>query len=234
VNDIGYVEVAPGIVWRADPARPPAVTVVRDKAEKAHFPVGSDEFLREVLHGSVNGEIQSLEIAAQSIADFPDAAWELRLDLARQCWDEVRHARLFLGRLLARQGWVGEYPVMNGEWAAVCAFDSLAARLAVQNRLFEAGSLDVLGDEVQVWRDLGDEETAEVMDTVLADEVAHVASGVGWLERLGRDNPRVMLDAVAAMNRVRGWKRAMAAPGQAAAVDITVNTEDRRRAGLVS
>ena len=35
------------------------------------------------------------------------------------------------------------YPIANLDWSVVGMLDSLAARLAVQNRTFEAGSLDM-------------------------------------------------------------------------------------------
>jgi uncharacterized ferritin-like protein (DUF455 family) len=232
VASIGYLEVRPDVTLRADPARPADVAVVHDKADLSHFEVGTPEFLREVLHGSVNAEVQSLEIAAQSLADFRAAGWATRLDLARQCWDETRHARLLLRQLRRMNGRLGEFPVMNREWAVVCAFDSLAARLAIQNRLFEGGSLDIMPESVETWRRVGDDDTAAVMDAVLADEISHVAFANRWLSRLAREDPRAMLQAVTAMDRVRTWNDALASTSHTERNAIEVNTEDRRRAGF--
>ena len=57
----------------------------------ANFPEDHPEHLPEFLHRQMNEEVNSLEIAARNLADFPDADWELRLAIARQCWDEARH-----------------------------------------------------------------------------------------------------------------------------------------------
>jgi uncharacterized ferritin-like protein (DUF455 family) len=231
---IGTIVVRNGVVLRASPAREACFRVVTDQAEMVKHPDGSLESRREQLHGDVNNEIQSLEIAAQSLVDFPDAPWELRLELARQCWDEVRHARLFLGRLLALKGHKGEFPILNQEWGVVCIFDTLPARLAVQNRIFEALSLDVFKEGVEAWTGWGDPETAEVMEGVMVDEIRHAAFAHEWLRRLSAGNPSVTLKAVAAMSQLKTMTQALTPPGMKMEHEIPSNVEDKRHAGLTT
>ncbi len=232
MDSIGTIVVRGGVTLRASPAREACFNIVTDQAEMAKHAEGSLESRREQLHGDVNNEIQSLEIAAQSLADFPEAPWELRLELARQCWDETRHARLFLGRLLALKGYKGEFPIINQEWGVVCMFDSLPARLAVQNRIFEALSLDVFKEGVEAWTGWGDTETAEAMEAVMVDEIRHAAFAHEWLRRLGSGNPGATLKAAAAMSQLKTMTAALTPPGQKMDHEIPVNTEDRRHAGL--
>jgi uncharacterized ferritin-like protein (DUF455 family) len=229
---IGTIQVRGGVTLRASPAREPSLRVVTDQAHMAHPEEGSPEHRREILHGDVHEEIQSLEIAAQNLVDFPDAPWELRLQLARQCWDEVRHARTFLRRLRDLGGFRGEFPVIDQEWGLVCMFDSLPGRLAVQNRVFEAGSLDVLKQASDVTRRWGDDVTADVIDAILPDEIQHVRFGNEWLARLRAENPRALLQAVSAMSAARAWIRALVPAGEATGHDVPENTEDRRDAGF--
>jgi len=47
------------------------------------------------MHGIFAGELQALEGAARSLWDFPDAPWEFKMNMARQCWDEGRHVQIF-------------------------------------------------------------------------------------------------------------------------------------------
>ena len=54
----------------------------------------AEEARRQRAHRDYNQEVQTLEIAALCLVDFPDAPWELRMEFARQCWDEARHAEL--------------------------------------------------------------------------------------------------------------------------------------------
>jgi uncharacterized ferritin-like protein (DUF455 family) len=231
-REIGTITVRGGVVLRASPAREPCFHVVEDQAQMAKFPEGSLEHRREMLHGDVNEEVQSLEIAAQSLVDFPDAPWDIRLHLARQCWDEVRHARAFLHRLVELGGHKGEFPVINQEWGVVCMFDSLAGRLAVQNRVFEGGSLDVFKEGVAAWTSWGDSVTAEIMDAVVADEVQHVRFANEWFGRLRKEDPRALLKAISAMDSLRVWSVALTPVEMKMEHEIPVNIEDRRDAGF--
>ena len=231
-RDNGHIKVRGGVTLRAGPAREPCFRVVTDQADMSSLPHGSLEHRREMLHGDVNEEVQSLEIAAQSLADFPDAPWEIRLHLARQCWDETRHALAVFRRLLELGGRKGEFPIINQEWGVVCMFDSLAGRLAVQNRLFEGGSLDVLKESVGVWTGWGDETTAAILDTVAADEIQHVRFANDWLTSLKTEDPKSLLKAIAAMSAVRSWAVALAPPGRLMEHQIPTNNEDRRHAGF--
>jgi uncharacterized ferritin-like protein (DUF455 family) len=114
------------------------------------------ESQRQRLHRHMHNEMETLEIAAQTLVDFTDAPWELRMQLARQCWDEVRHTSLIYRRLLELGGRKGEFPVMNYEWGVVCMLDSMVARLAVQQRSFEGGEMDLLHQLQRMWREAGD------------------------------------------------------------------------------
>lgn len=228
--EIGY-EVVRGVTLRANPARDPRFTVVGDQSEMVTLEPGTPESLRELLHTSINNEVQSLEVAAQSLVEFPDAPWDLRMCLARQCWDETRHVHMFLSRLLDRGGWIGEFPIINQEWGTVCSIESLAARLAVQNVTFEAGSLDVLKQGIALWLGWGDAETAGVIEAVLADEIGHTRFGDTWLKTLQTGNPRVVLDVVRTLSGLRRAAVALAPPDEALH-EVAVNSADRALAGL--
>ena len=94
-----------GVVLQRDPAREPCFEVVNLDVEMHEYPDMSDISRRERLHRHMNNETGALEIAAQCLADFPDAPWDLRMQLARQASDEARHRRLqsALGR--CSRGW---------------------------------------------------------------------------------------------------------------------------------
>src|SRR2546429_2842173 len=61
-------------------------------------------------------------------------------------------------RLREIGGYKGEFPISCFEWCVTCSLDTLAARLALQNRTFEAGELDLLGQLPAKWRGAGDEK----------------------------------------------------------------------------
>src|SRR5215471_4566242 len=84
-------KVVCGVTLRKDPARESCFKVVDTDAQMVAWPDMSPQSRRERLHRHMNNEITSLDIAAQCLADFPDAPWDLRMQLARQAWDESRH-----------------------------------------------------------------------------------------------------------------------------------------------
>src|SRR5262245_27579371 len=92
-------KVVRGVTLRADPAREQCFKVVSDAADLADYADMSPAARRQRLHKHMHNEMQSLEMAAQSLADFPDTPWDIRMGLARQCWDESRHTRLLHRRL---------------------------------------------------------------------------------------------------------------------------------------
>jgi hypothetical protein len=232
-----------GVELRRDPAREPCFTVVSLDSEMHEWPGMSAQARRERLHRHMNNEMGGLEIAAQCLADFPDAPWELRMELARQCWDETRHVRLLYRRLVELGGRKGEFPVSNFEWRVTGMLDSLAARLAVQNRTFEAGQMDIVGKVVDDWRAAGDERTAEMLEAILADDIQHVRFANSWLRRLAQDDPRVLMKIAAAIRLLATVTAALAPePGEFNAVGTPigdprervpmVNVDDRRLAAF--
>ena len=152
-----------GVVFRRDPAREECFRVVHLHKEMENLSDMSDMSRRQRIHQHMHNEMQSLEIAAQCIVDFPDTDWELQMELARQCWDETRHTQMLYNRLRALGGYKGEFAVMNYEWGITCMLDSLAARLALQNRTFEGGEMDLLRELDDTWRQAGDDDTADLL-----------------------------------------------------------------------
>ncbi len=235
------IKVVRGATMRSDPAREPCFTVVQLHKELHDYEDMSDVSRRQRLHRHMHNEMQTLEIAAQGLADFPDVPWELRMQIARQCWDEARHTRLLYERLKELGGHKGEFPIMNYEWGVTLLLDSMAARLAVQNRTFEGGEMDLLRQQARMWREAGDPKTASLMDTLLADEVQHVRFANRWLKQMARENPRTLLQVAAGVQRLRQVTASLAPePGErnAVGVDLTAfthnevmaNVDDRRLA----
>jgi uncharacterized ferritin-like protein (DUF455 family) len=232
-----------GVTLRRDPAREPCFNVVHIHTDLADYADMTETARRQRLHKHMHNEMQSLEIAAQTLSDFPDAEWELRLALARQCWDETRHTRLLYRRLRQLGGRKGEFPVMNFEWSVTCMLDSLGARLGLQNRTFEGGEMDLLRRLVNVWREAGDDDTADLLDGILSDEIQHVRFANIWFRRMAQTDRRVLLQLTEAINFLKRVTLALApeeGETNAAGVELTAfehseviaNVEDRKRAGF--
>src|SRR5437762_13821970 len=113
--------------------------------------------------------------------------------LARQASDESRHADILRKRFLELGGVKGEFPVANYEWNLCGMVDNLPGRLAIENRTFEAGLIDILGQLRTTWREAGDHRTADALEAILADEITHVRFANRWIRALTEQQPRVLL-----------------------------------------
>jgi hypothetical protein len=234
-------KVVRGITLRADPPRESAFQVVQLDAEMHEYPGMSPQSQRERLHRHMSNELGSLDIAAQCLADYPDAPWELRLELARQAWDESRHVMALYRKLQKLGGRKGEFPIANFEWSVTCSLSSLPARLAIQNRTFEAGQMDLLGSLPKHWREIGDEDAAQTLEAILNDEVHHVRFANRWLKEFVRQEPKTLLDIVRALQFLSAANQAVSAKegeinavgtplGTSAGRTVEVNVDCRRAA----
>ena len=222
-------KIVRGVTLRNDPAREPCFTIVHLHHEVPDAPSTTAEGRLMRAHREYNQEVQTLEIAALCLVDFPDAPWDLRMELARQCWDESRHAAVTLQYVRDQGGWKGMYPIANLDWSVVAMLDSLPARLAVQHRTFEAGSLDIENASVPMLREMGEGAAADMKDAVDADEIQHVRFANEWLRRLTDSNPRAVLQIASAMAWLR---KVVEATGLDPLKDIPTSDEARQLAGF--
>lgn len=180
-------------LFAADPARDQRFVVKSRWIECDNLPGDHPLHQLEFFHRQMNEEIDSLEASAQSVADYPEAPWELRLELARQCADEARHAHAYRTHLERRGGHVGQFPVLNFQYRIITAQKDLTARLAIQNRAFEAGGLDAIEFGIGESRASGKYDLAEFYAAQLADEISHVRFANAWIRKKLKEEPRTIL-----------------------------------------
>ena len=187
-------------LFAESPERDRRFTVGEVHADMANLAADDPEHGVEFLHRQLNEELNSLEIAARNLTDFPDADWDLRMAIARQCADEARHAVAFRRLMESRGGTVGKYPVMNFQYRIITRITSLIGRLAVANRSFEASGIDAIQDGIETQRRKDDQEFVALFDAQLADEVQHVRFANVWIKKLiDKDGPRAILDLARAI-----------------------------------
>jgi uncharacterized ferritin-like protein (DUF455 family) len=145
---------------------------------------------RQMMHGIFVGEIQALEGAGRTVWDFDDdqAPFALKLDMARQCWDEARHTEISvqLGDWMGTD--VGEFAETAFLYQAACNPDPVL-RLTGVNRALEGLAIDVFNTMREFGQASGDPVLTFCEDWMLADEVTHVKMGSDWLRRLTADDP---------------------------------------------
>lgn len=222
----------PKRLFAADPARDPRFVVKTRWIECDNLAGDHPLHLVQFFHRQMNEEVDSLEASAQSLADFPDAPWDLRFALARQCADEARHARAFRGHLERRGGHVGQFPVLNFQYRIITALGDLISRLVIQNRSFEAGGLDAIAFGVGEARARGDTELAEFYEAQLADEIAHVRFANDWIRRALKEDPRTLLRMGKALTAAAEAFRIVMGPEGTEDVDYPAAVQARLDAGF--
>ncbi|NKB40367.1 MAG: DUF455 family protein [Ilumatobacter sp.] len=150
---------------------------------------------RSLMHGIMVGEIQALEGAGRTAHDF-DAGdgsegtipFELKLDMARQAWDEARHVEISV-KLSDWMGTeIGQFQENTVLFEAACSNDPVL-RLAGVNRALEGLAIDVF-TQMKEFGQLADDPFLEFCeDWMLADEVTHVKMGSDWLRRVTENDP---------------------------------------------
>jgi uncharacterized ferritin-like protein (DUF455 family) len=172
------------VLFAEPPARDSRFEVRERWSEMRNIPEDDPLATQEFLHRQMNEEINSIEISARNLVDFPDAPWELRMAMARQCWDEARHVNAFRRLFEARGGRVGEFPVLNFQYRIVTRLKSLAGRLTVQNRSFEAAGIDAIKDGIKAYGQAHAADFVELFEAQLADEIQHVRYANEWVKNL--------------------------------------------------
>ena len=137
-------------------------------------------------------EITTIEVCGALIADSSELPWEFVLDMARQCWDESRHAILCYDRIIQLGGRIGQFAINTDLWEV--SYDlPIALRLAAHQRIGEWLGVDGAIAGIASLRIAGDEITARSLEYVVADEIAHVSYGNKWLRYLtGGDDEKVL------------------------------------------
>ena len=229
MSEYGFFDIGGGLKMREEPARDACFKVVRVETEMHEHEGLGDEARREMVHRHMSNEITSLDIAAQCLVDFPETPWGLRMELARQCWDESRHIAALHRRLIEMGGHKGEFPISAFEWSITCAIDNLPGRLATQNRTFEAGAMDVVAGLIANIRGAGDTETADVLDGILADEVQHVRFANRWIKKMVSEDRRVLFKVAQAIRFLaEANQRLQAQEGQSSQAGKVYESPDRR------
>jgi hypothetical protein len=174
-----------------DPARDPSVQVTPEgdpylarelyvnDPDLNHVPVELTE-QRHFFHGLMDAELCAAELMARNSHEHPEMPWDFHVDMARQTWDEVRHARLHDVLMATELGceW-GDYPVGFSYFRSVYAQD-LLGRLALFNSTSEQKAMWRHSRRRKVLVERGQETIARVFDYLLADEVPHVHNGTRW------------------------------------------------------
>lgn len=162
------------------PGRPAKPRLVHPR-ELPRRGFGSDEGRAAFIHAVAHIEFNAMDLAWDAVYRFRGLPPQFYADWVSVALDEARHFNLLRKRLQEMGRDYGDFDAHNGLWemAEKTAHDGLA-RMALVPRVLEARGLDVTPGMIVKLRALGDHATVEILETILREEVAHVAAGSRW------------------------------------------------------
>ena len=200
------------------PARP----VLVDPKEVPHRGLGTIEGRAAMIHAVAHIEFNAINLALDAAYRFSEMPAEFHADWISVAQDEARHFGLLSARLRALGFGYGDFTAHSGLWdAAEKTASDVLARMALVPRVLEARGLDVTPGIIHRFREIGDAETAAVLQVILDEEVRHVAIGTKWFR---------LLCAQRGIDPTATFKALLAAHGMR--VRLPLNREARAAAGF--
>ena len=211
-----------GILGTQTPPDKPPRPAAHPEAKPAKMGKGPNSSKSQLvyLHNVAHIEQWAIDLAwdllarfARPFADSPDELMPQHffVDWVTIAEEEAKHYSLLRTRLEAKGSSYGAFKTQDGLWdSADATKDSIASRLSIVCLVHEARGLDVNPAQILKFRSIGDEETAQAMTVVHADEVTHVAAGHRYLtyycEKQGLDPVKVFRENVRKhfLGRLRG------------------------------
>lgn len=142
------------------------------------------------LHSFANHELLAIEMMAAALLIYPHQDEEgvrFKKGIVTALKDEQKHLCLYIKRLNQLGYEFGDFPLNDFFWRQMEKLKTPSQYSALMALTFEAANLDFAQYYSRIFRELGDEDTAKILDIVLEDEITHVAFGAHWLNRWRQD-----------------------------------------------
>lgn len=155
------------------------------------------EHMRRWLHYvGIDVEINAMELCGRNIAEFRSMPMEFKLDMARQAWDETRHAEMMRDQLNRLGGDFGDYTYSDNVWNKYMLGETLAERLAIEQVFQEGNAVEANVPFAENVKNAGLLDLAEMLDYIDADELRHAYFGNKWLTFLCDQSEQRYLDTL--------------------------------------
>ncbi len=174
----------------------------------------------QLLHFLANHELLATELMALVLLKFPDAPAEFRRGVLATLREEQAHTKMYLHRMAECGVEFGTYPLSGQFWRVVEPMQSPLDFVARLSLTFEQANLDYSLHFAKVFRRIGDNKTAAVLQKIYEDEIGHVRHGLHWFRQW--KNPdlsdweayRQSLEFPMSPQRGRGPRAAFNRPGR--------------------
>ncbi len=184
--DLSTRPQTPAVLPPTWPGRPANLQIVHGKLCKVPPISGMrDPHQRaRIIHALANHELQAIELFAWGLLQFGDAPVPFRRGLLAILADEQRHLQLYLDRLHALGHQFGDFTVTGHFWNKLDDYRTPLHFLCAMGLTFENANLDFAQEYANAATEIGDHETAAVLQRVHDEEIAHVHFAWVWLQKL--------------------------------------------------
>ncbi|MGB7244531.1 MAG: ferritin-like domain-containing protein [Sulfitobacter sp.] len=168
------------------PARPDTPVLLSPRDVPRRRP-GTPEGRIALLHAVAHIELNAVDLHWDIIARFSNVKLPIGFfdDWVKAADEESKHFNLMCDCLKAAGSHYGALPAHACMWrAAEDTADDLMGRLAVVPMVLEARGLDVTPGMIEVFRRAKSGDAVAALETIYAEEVAHVAYGSKWFHFL--------------------------------------------------
>ncbi len=169
------------------PGRPAGLQFKPHATGKSEFPglhrLEQESERGKLLHFFGNHELLATELMALVLLKFPDAPEAFRKGVFQTLKDEQEHTRLYIERMEACGIEFGELPVSGYFWRCVSPMENPIDYVAGLCLTFEQANLDFARHFAKGFGQVGDTDTAKLLEKIYRDEIGHVAYGLKWFRR---------------------------------------------------
>lgn len=179
----------------------------------------------QLLHFLANHELLATELMALVLLKFPDAPRAFRQGVLVTLQEEQQHTRMYLQRMKECGVEFGTWPVSGQFWRIVEPMDSPMDFVSRLSLTFEQANLDYSLHFSKVFKKIGDQTTASLLQQIYEDEIGHVQHGLHWF-RQWKDQEQSDFDA---------WQTTLdfpMSPARGRGPRALFNRDGRRKAGL--
>ncbi len=137
----------------------------------------------KALHFFANHELLAIEMMAQAVCQFRDMPLRIVRSLMGTIAEEQKHFKLYESRMNDFGVEFGDFPLNAFFWTYMEKIETYQSFFAVVSLTFEQANLDFAKHYENLFREIGDEETADILAVVYEDEIKHVAKGYSVLKK---------------------------------------------------
>ena len=137
----------------------------------------------KLLHFLANHELLATELMALVLLKFPDAPHAFRQGVLVTLQEEQAHTQMYIDRMHECGVEFGTYPVSGQFWQVVAPMESPMDFVSRLSLTFEQANLDYSQHFAKVFRRIGDDATASILQQIYEDEIGHVQHGLHWFRQ---------------------------------------------------